>query len=160
MKVNIVACETINVAVLEHHGAPALLNDSVKIFIDWRKQSGLSPVTSANTYGIAYNNPETTPPQAFRFDVCGTVTQAVPANVQGVINKQIPAGRCAVLRHFGSHERIAGSIRYLCGDWLPHSGEASGDFPLYLHYLNLPPDTAEHDLLTDIYLPLQNKKTA
>jgi len=33
------------IAVLEHKGAPELINDSVKVFIDWRKSSGLSPVT-------------------------------------------------------------------------------------------------------------------
>ena len=29
------------------------------------------------------------------------------------------------------------------------------DFPLYFHYLNLMPETAELDLMTDIYLPLK-----
>ena len=29
------------------------------------------------------------------------------------------------------------------------------DFPLFFHYLNLKPETTEHELITDIYLPLK-----
>ena len=157
MEVIIRDCEKTKVAVLEHRGAPTLVNDSVKIFIDWRKQSGLSPVKSAQSYGIVYDNPEITPPEKFRFDICGSVVEDVPTNAQGVINKEIPQGRCAVLRHHGAHDRLGDSIRSLYRDWLPHSGEELRDFPLYFHYVNLLPETPEHALITDIYLPLQSK---
>lgn len=143
------------IAVLEHRGPPDLLNDSVKIFIDWRKSSGLSPVSTSDTFGIAYDNPDTAVPEEFRFDICGAVTGDVPANQQGVINKIIPAGRCAVVRHLGSHQRLGESIYYLYRDWLPGSGEELRDFPLFFHYLNLIPDTPEHELVTDVYLPLK-----
>jgi AraC family transcriptional regulator len=143
------------VAVLEHRGPPDLLNDSVKIFIDWRKSSGLSPVNTSDTFGIAYDNPETVVPEDFRFDICGAVTEDVPANQQGVINKMISAGRCAVVRHLGSHQRLGEPIYYLYRDWLPGSGEELRDFPLFFHYLNLIPDTPEHELITDVYLPLK-----
>jgi AraC family transcriptional regulator len=154
MQVNITEFATTPIAVLEHRGAPELVNDSVKVFIDWRKQSGLSPVNSSRTFGIVYDNPETTPPAEFRFDICGEVNANVPGNPQGVINKVIPGGRCAVVRHHGSHHRIGDSAYYLYRDWLPSSGEDLRDFPLFFHYLNLLPETPEHALLTDIYLPL------
>jgi AraC family transcriptional regulator len=38
---------------------------------------------------------------------------------------------------------------------LPESGEELRDFPLFFNYLNLVPDVAEHELVTDIYLPLK-----
>lgn len=154
MQVNIVEFEETAVAVLEHRGAPELVNDSVKVFIDWRKQSGLSPVNSSRTFGIVYDNPDTTPPEAFRFDIGGEVNANVPANPQGVIRKVIQGGRCAVIRHHGSHNRIGESAYYLYRDWLPTSGEDLRDFPLFFHYLNLIPETPEHELITDIYLPL------
>jgi AraC family transcriptional regulator len=143
------------VAVLEHRGSPDLLNDSVKVFIDWRKSSGLSPVATSDTFGIAYDNPETVAPENFRFDICGAVAGEVPANRQGVINKMIPAGRCAVIRHTGSHQRLGEPIYYLYRNWLPGSGEELRDYPLFFHYLNLIPDTPEHELITDVYLPLK-----
>lgn len=155
MDVKIVDFEETPVAVFEHRGDPALVNDSAKRFIDWRKTSQLSPVAGSKTFGIAYDDPETTDPERFRFDICGSVPEPVPENPQGVVNRVIPGGRCAVVRHLGSHDRIGESARYLYRTWLPESGEALRDFPLFFHYLNLIPETPEHELVTDIYLPLK-----
>lgn len=83
------------------------------------------------------------------------MTATVPKNPQGVVNKLIPGGRCAVVRHCGSHDKMGESIYYLYREWLPQSGEGLRNFPLFFHYLNLMPETPEHDLVTDIYLPLK-----
>ena len=155
MEVRIVEFEETKVAVLEHRGPPALVNDSAGKFIEWRKASGLSPVKSSMTFGIVYDNPDTTDPEQFRFDICGSVSEDVPDNPHGIINKIIPCGRCAVVRHHGSHDRIGACAYYLYQDWLPKSGEELRDFPLYFHYLNLLPETPEHELVTDVYLPLK-----
>jgi AraC family transcriptional regulator len=155
MEVKIVNCEPIKVAMLKHYGPPDLVNDSVKIFIDWRKTSGLSPVKSSQTFGIVYDNPDTTEPDKFKFGICGSVTEDIPDNPQGVQNRVIPGGRCVVVRHHGSHDRLGESIYPLYREWLPKSGESLRDFPLYFHYLNLISETAELDLITDIYLPLE-----
>lgn len=155
MEVNIVEFKTTKVAALEHRGFADRINESVRTFIAWRKSTGLSPVKSSNTFGIAYDNPETTEPGKFRFDICGSVNAEVADNLQGVVNKVIPGGRCAVVRHLGSREQIDESIHPLFRDWLPGSGEELRDFPLFFHYLNLIPETPEHALITDIYLPLK-----
>ena len=63
--------ESTLVAALEHLGAPALVNHTARRFIEWRKATGLSRVASSRTYGIVYNNPDTTPADEFRFDICG-----------------------------------------------------------------------------------------
>ena len=155
MQVRIVNVDPVTVAVLEHRGAPALLNDSVQRFIAWRKESGLSPVASSQTYGIAYDDPTTTAANDFRFDICGAVSAAVPANRHGVITRTIPGGRCAVVQHRGSPDNISGSVYHLYRNWLPRSGEELRDFPVYFHYLNLRADTPEDQLLTDVHLPLK-----
>jgi len=155
MDVKIVDFAETRVAVLEHRGPPELLNDSVRKFIEWRKESKLSPKDRQRTLGVAYDNPDATEPQAFLFDICGEVNGAVPANPQGVVNKIIPGGRCAVARHLGSHDRIGECAYYLYREWLPRSGEELRDFPLFFHYLNLMPETPEHELATDVYLPLK-----
>jgi AraC family transcriptional regulator len=155
MQVRIVTVEPVTVAALEHRGAPALLNDSVQRFIAWRKETGLSPVNDNGTYGIAWDDPATTPADEFRFDICGAVGAPVPANGHGVITKSIPGGRCAVVRHKGSPDHISGSVYHLYRNWLPRSGEEPRDFPVYFHYLNLRTDTPEHELLTDVHLPLR-----
>lgn len=155
MQVEIVNFIPIAVAVYEHRGPAERVNESVGQFIAWRQQSGLSPKECSRTFGIAYDNPDTTPPEQFRFDIAGEVQAEVPPNAQGVVTKQIPGGRCARVRHVGSHTRIGESIYPLYREWLPACGEELRDFPLYFHYLNLLPETAEADLLTDIYLPLK-----
>ena len=123
-------------------------------FIAWRKTSGLSPVATSDTWGIAWDDPQTTPQEAFRFDICGTVDRPVGENAFGVINGEIPGGRCAVVRHHGSLDTLANSVWFLYRDWLPASGETLRDFPVYFRYLNFVHEVAEHELQTDIYLPL------
>jgi AraC family transcriptional regulator len=155
MQVNIVDFKETAIAALEHRGDLRLLNDVVKRFIEWRKESGLSPITTSRSFGIPYKNPDVVAPELFRFDVCGEVQKPVPENRQGVVNKIIPGGRCAVTRHFGSRDRIGESIYPLYREWLPTSGEELRDFPLFFHYINLAPDELEQDMETDIYLPLR-----
>jgi AraC family transcriptional regulator len=155
MDVKIVEFSETLVAVLAHRGAPGRVNDSALRFIEWRKQSGLSPVRTSRTFGIAYDDPDTTDPERFRFDICGEVAAPVPENPQGVVDGVIPAGRCAQVRHLGSHDRIGESIYPLYREWLPGSGEELRDFPLFFSYLNLMPDVPEHELVTEIYLPLK-----
>lgn len=156
MDVNIVDFDETKIAVLEHRGPPERVNDSVMHFIDWRKQSGLSPVMTSRTFGVVYDDPDTVAPDAFRFDICGEVMVEVPDNPQGVKSGTIPGGRCAVIRHHGPHEGLGEKIYYLYRDWLPQSGEDLRDARLFFHYLNLRSHVADHELMTDIYLPLKN----
>jgi len=135
VNVEIVQFETTRVAALEHRGPAEKVNDSVARFIAWRKESGLSPKLLSRSFGIAYDNPDTTDPDQFRFDICGEERAGLPPNPQGVLSKTIPGGRCARVRHLGTHARIGESIYPLYRDWLP--------------------DTPENELITDIYLPLK-----
>lgn len=155
MDVKIIDFPETRVAALEHLGHPDRVNETAGRFIQWRKESGLSPVNTSKSFGLAYDDPAAVEPADFRFAVCGTVKAPVPTNPQGVIDKVIPAGRCAVVRHYGSHARISDGAYFLYREWLPQSGEELRDFPLFFHYLNLMPDTPEHELVTDIHLPLQ-----
>ena len=155
MDVRIVDFAETQVAMLVHRGSPELVNATAQRFIEWRKESGLSPVNGSRTFGLVYSDPKTTPIEEFRFDICGEVTEAIPVNPQGVEDSSIPAGRCAVVRHFGSHERLSEKLYPLYREWLPGSGEEIRDFPLFFHYLNLMPFVEEHELVTDIHLPLK-----
>jgi len=40
-------------------------------------------------------------------------------------------------------------------NWLPHSGEELRGYPIFFHYLNLKINTPEHELITDVHLPLK-----
>ena len=156
MDVRIVDLKEMNVAVIEHRGSPERFLETAGKFIEWRKETGLSPVKSSRTFGIAYDDPQLTPPEAFRFDICGTMTGTdIPQNIYGVKTGIIPAGRCAVVCHKGSLDNIADSVYHLYRNWLPQSGEELRDQPCMFEYLNLISDVNECDLLTDVYLPLK-----
>jgi AraC family transcriptional regulator len=155
MQVRLITVEPVTVAVLEHRGSPTGVDASVKKFIEWRKESGLSPVNESRSFGVPYGDPELTPPEEFRLDLCGEVQGPVPPNRQGVVTKTIPGGRCAVLRHEGALDTIARSVYSLYKEWLPTSGEELRGFPVFFHYVNLRANTPEDALITDVHLPIR-----
>ncbi len=155
MDVKTVTLPDIKTAILEHHGSPDNIYDTAAKFVAWRKESKLSPVETSQTYGIPYSDPKLTKPEEFRFDFCGTIEKDVPKNNYNVKTGCIPGGRFAVIRHFGSHNEVEDSIYYLYREWLPQNREEARDFPCFFHYLNFIHEVAEHELVTDIYLPLK-----
>ena len=154
MQVKIVDFAEARVAALEHRGPPGLVNQSVRKFIDWRIQSGQSPVASSRTFGIPRGNPDTVQAEEFRFDICGEIAEPVASNAYGVRELVIPGGRCAVVRHTGSTDHIGETIYPIYRDWLPSSGEELRDHPLFFHYLSVYPETPLDQWQTDIYIPL------
>ena len=153
MDVRIVDFPATRVAALEHRGPPDQEHETVRRFVAWRIANRLSP-DRHRSYGLHYADPRTTAPSDYRMDVCVSVDSPVAANVDGVIDKVIPAGRCAVARHLGSRDDVRAAA-YLTETWLPASGETLRDFPLIFHYVNVGPLIAEHDMITDVYLPIE-----
>ncbi len=139
------------VAVLEHRGDPRRLGDSIRRFIEWRKQNRLPPRVSA-TFNLFHEPTES--PEDFRLDLCAAISSDIVPDSSGVTQKSIPAGRCAVLRHVGSDDTLGAAIRYLYSTWLPKSGEEPRDFPLFARRVRFFPDVPEHEAVTEIYLPV------
>ena len=152
--VQIVSFPDTRVAVLEHRGDPSQIGSSVRRFIEWRRENHLPPGASA-TFNILYGDPATTPPAEYRCDLCAATDRGVAENPFGVVEKTIPGGRCAVLRHVGSDDTLGEALRYLYAGWLPASGEEPRDFPPYLQRVRFFPDVPEHEAVVDLFLPLQ-----
>ncbi|MGL6342610.1 MAG: AraC family transcriptional regulator [Waterburya sp.] len=151
--IKVILFKETKVAVLEHRGDPNFIGNSVRKFIEWRKQNNLLPQIS-NTFNILYDNPSETLPENFRLDICASTDQDVPENPFGVVAKTIPGCRCAVLRHIGDDANLEKSITYLYSDWLPLSEEELRDFPLFLQRVKFFPDVPEHEAIIDVFLPL------
>ncbi|HET9953337.1 MAG TPA: AraC family transcriptional regulator [Polyangiaceae bacterium] len=152
--VRLVDFQETRVAALEHRGDPATIEDSIRRFIEWRRQNRLHPKLSA-TFNVFWDSPSDTAPERFRMDLCAAITGSIPENSHGVVPKTIPGGRCAVLRHVGSEDTLPESISFLYSQWLPSSGEELRDFPLYLQRVTFFPDVPEHEAITDIFLPVR-----
>jgi AraC family transcriptional regulator len=155
MNPDLVDFEETRVAVLEHRGPPETLLSSVAHFIAWRKACQDSPVATSRTLGIVYDDPRTTKPEEFRFDICGELKGPLHANDAGIVEKVIPSGRCARVRHIGSTDAIGETVHPLYAKWLPQSGEQLRDFPCFFHYIERVPTVQEHEQVTDVYLPLR-----
>ena len=142
------------VALLEHRGNVLRLGDSIRKFIEWRRTNALPPDKSA-TFNIIHNDPNETPPEEFRFDLCAATERPIEPNGAGVREFVIPGGRCALLRHRGSDDQLGHSIMHLYASWLPASGEELRDFPLFMQRTKFFPDVPDGEAETDIYLPLR-----
>lgn len=153
MQVNLINFPETRVAALEHHGPEHLVYNTAQKFIEWRQANGIKP-GQGNTYAIHYTDPISTLPEDYRLDICVSVKEPVAENPQGVVNKIIPAGRCAVVRHLGSRDYIP-AADYLYREWLPESGEELRDYPPFFHYINVGPNVKDQDMITDIYLPIK-----
>lgn len=152
--VTLITTDDTRVAVAEHRGNPITIGDTARRFITWRKEHGTPPSKSA-TFNIFYDDPDTTNPTDFRMDICAAITSAVAPNDEGVVEKVIPGGRCAVLRHVGTDASFGKAAHALYGEWLPNSGEELRDFPLYCQRITFFPDVAEHEAVTELFLPLK-----
>jgi len=155
MKVEIVEFSPQTVAMLTHIGPVNNLLNTAAQFIAWRKETKRSPVKTSKTFGIAYNDPAVTEEGKFKFGFAGSIDKPIAENKYGVVNGKIPGGRCAVIRHFGSHDKIGDTVYYLYTQWLAQSNEEVREFPCFFHYLNLIHEVDECDLITDIYLPIK-----
>ncbi|HEY0963923.1 MAG TPA: AraC family transcriptional regulator [Pseudomonadales bacterium] len=153
MKVEIVDFPETRVAALEHRGPEHLTYETTKQFIAWRQANGYPP-GRGKTYGVHYTDPATTLPEDYRLDLCLSVDEPVAPNPQGVVAKTIPGGRCACVRHVGSRHHVHPAA-WLYREWLPQSGEVLRDFPIFFHYVNVGPGVKEHEMVTDVYLPLK-----
>lgn len=153
MKVEIIDFPETLIAALEHRGPEHLTYETTTQFIAWRQANGYPP-SRGKTFGVHYSDPATTLPEDYRLDLCLSVDEPVEPNPQGVVTKTIPGGRCACVRHVGSRHNVH-PAEWLYREWLPQSGEELRDFPIFFHYVNVGPGVKEHEMITDVYLPLK-----
>ena len=153
-EVKIIDVADTRVAALEYRGDPQLMGNAIREFIAWRRENHLPPRVSA-TFNVVHHHPVGEDDGDCHYDLCAATDKAVKPNAAGVIEKVIPGGRCAVLRHTGSEARLGEAVHYLYSQWLPASGAELRDFPLYFQRVKFFPDVAEHEAVTDIFLPLK-----
>ena len=135
--------------------------DDTELYKIWFKLITIASVPiflSAKTLRISvfHDCKETTPLVKFRYDACITRNE-LPHDFQpeGNVGLQtIPGGLYAVVRHHGSLREIDITFRALYRLWLPNSGYEPIDSPSFAIHQNLPFQTPEDELLTDVYLPV------
>jgi len=155
MNVTIKNLDARRLAVIEHHGDPKLMGDSINKLINWAKAQPINVKPKAGeAFGFAYNDPKLTPATDFRFDLAITIPEQFTLKGE-VIEKRLPAGRYAVVMHKGSRDNIGDTVYPIYRDWLPNSGEELADLPCIFCYYNFDHEVAETELLTECWLLLK-----
>jgi DNA gyrase inhibitor len=102
-----------------------------------------------------FDDPDITPVAELR-SLAGVLVGADEAVPEELERQAVPAGRYAVLSHRGPYAELHKAYSFLFGKWLPQSGEAPRAVPTLECYLNTPRDVAPQDLLTELWLALEN----
>ncbi|TGQ74280.1 MAG: helix-turn-helix domain-containing protein [Mesorhizobium sp.] len=143
------------VAIMEHRGDRATLQDTIQRFIAWRKAAGLSPETNP-TFNVFRSEREPADPADYSMDICSATDQPIEANDTQMRAGVIPGGRCAVLRYPGNTNNLEPAALYLYREWLPASGEEVRDFPVYCQRrLSRLAEGPLHEVVVELYLPLK-----
>lgn len=155
MNVTIENISARRLAALEHRGDPKKIGNSINKLVNWAKSQPMNLKPDAGeAFGFAYDDPETTSPKDYRFDLAITVPERVKLEGE-IVEKQLPAGRYAVTMHKGSHTNMRDTVLALYRDWLPKSNEELGDLPCIFCYHNFAHEVAETELLTECWLLLK-----
>ncbi|MBO1896833.1 AraC family transcriptional regulator [Shewanella sp. BF02_Schw] len=137
--VDIVSFDAQALAVMEHHGDPALLPQTIARFIEWRRQFGLFP-TSCRTFNLLYSTLELSVKTQYRIDIgvsLNAETQAIVSESSQIKLKSIPQGRCAMIKYSGDDNGLTAAIDYLYRDWVNANDITLRNYPVYLERLDI-----------------------
>ncbi len=142
-------------AVMEHHGDPMTLSSTLDRLMSWAAAQPIDVMPKpGEAFGFAYDDPRDSAAEEWQFDFALTVPDHFKLSGD-VSEKVLPGGRYAVTTHKGSRDNIGDTVYGIYRDWLPASGEEPGDLPCIFCYQNFDNETAETELLTEIWVLLK-----
>lgn len=158
MQVEIKTIEAKQIVAFRHVGPYHEVTRTYAELHGWLAQHALYPHVTGG-YGLSYDDPDSVPPEALRYDACVSLSDssAVPADglPENARLDTLPAGRyaCALLE--GSYTGMQDMFQRLFGLWLPESGEELAERACIEWYLNDPMTVPENELRTLICIPLR-----
>lgn len=110
-------------------------------------------------YGIVPDDPTVTDGDKLRYDAGIEVPAGLdPSAVEApAALTEIPAGLYAIATHRGSYAQLHELYLSLIGAWFPQSGHVLDPAPTVEWYVNSPHDTAEADLVTEIWVRIEER---
>jgi AraC family transcriptional regulator len=148
--------EPVRLAALRHVGDYMEIGTVFERIFAWAAGRGLLG-PQARSIGVYYDDPDAVPAKELRADAGIAVGSAVTVD-GGLRIVEVPGGRHAVLRHQGPYAELHKAYRWLYREWLPRSGEDCADRPCFEEYLNNPRALPPEQWLTDICLPLEERR--
>jgi AraC family transcriptional regulator len=149
--VDVVRRGEVLVVALRHEGRYANLNAVFGTVWSWAESNhvldGLTGI-----YGIPYDDPESTPEGALRYNACLALTVREAPPPFHLLT--LPEGDYLRAIHVGSYDGLEAHTQAHLAWWLVHSERELLDHPLIYRYENDPDVTPVDELRTEILLPL------
>ncbi len=158
MQVEVVEREETRVLAIRHIGPYPGIGNAFDGLGQLIGKLGLNP-TGAQWLGIFHDDPQTVPAAELRSDACVTLTGTEPDVSQleeGARLDKIPNGRYATMRHEGSYDGLPESWGKFMGEGLPAAGLKPRTGVCFEIYRNDPNHTPADDLITEIYVPVED----
>jgi AraC family transcriptional regulator len=153
-QVEIVQTDPKRVAFVRHVGPYAECEAAWEKLCAWAGPAGLLG-PDAVLLGLCHDDPEITSPEKIRYDACLVIgPDASPSGGVGV--QEIAGGGYAKALHKGPFDRLINTYAWVCGQWLPGQNREMRNLPSYEIYLNDPAQTPAEEILTEVYIPLED----
>ena len=133
---------------------PVLYKNLWKELVDFADDNRLNEPDS-NFLSISLDDPVITPLKKCRFYI--GITTGKPVKSRGKFGvMDIAGGEFAVFRYKGEYSGLHLLYRDIYLKWLPQSGYLPGNTFSFEIYLNTPGQVNSDELLTDVYIPVEN----
>ena len=158
MKVEVKQLKPMRVAFMRHVGPYGEVGQTWEQFLTLMGKDGYLG-GNPTMLGICHDDPEVTPPAKLRYDAClGVDDNFEPGGDIGV--QTVAGGEYAIATHTGPYNQLGNTYSEFLGQWLPRSGRELRNAPCFEVYVNDPQGTPADELMTDIYVPLQEQVLA
>lgn len=156
MHVEIEICPQRRAAALSHRGPYNTIGESFERLGGIAGPAGLFADPQARMIAIYRDDPETVPAAQLRSAAGILVSDnaKVPAPLEEIV---LPAGPWAWCLHRGSYAALGDAWQQLIGQWLPRSGRRMAAGDCFELYLNHPGQVPEDQLMTRLYVPLEDE---
>jgi len=104
--------------------------------------------------GLSYDDPQAVSEELLRYDA-GIVVGPAVTPPAGTCLGRLDGGDYAVFQYHGPYRHIAGAFVQLFRGWVVRSGARVRRAPCLEIYCNHPGDVPEHDLLTELLIPVK-----
>lgn len=155
MRVEVRYMAELHIAYIRHlngYWDPGLAETALRLYKWANTRDLLKPDTKY--LGISHDDPDVTPRDKCRYDVCVTVPKEIKP--EGEVNTTIlPQGKYAIYHFEGQPQEIKEAYDYIYGKWLPESGYQPADSPCYEIFLNNPQEDPEGTYIFDMCIPVK-----
>lgn len=141
---------------IDHHGSFMQIGEAFDRLFGWLAVRGLI-APDVRLIGVYHTDPDSYREEDL-FSKAGALLSGNSAiELEAPVERTtIAAGRYACLHYKGPYADMKAAYLWLFGKWLPQSGEEAREGPVFEEYLNNPREVAPTELLTEIYMPLEN----